>query len=654
MNSNTRERGLELLKANEYEAAIQEFDLAITSDAADAQAYLGCALCWHHLGERANALADYDATIRIDPEVAPAWLGRGDLRLEYKETGAAIADLDEAIRLDPEIARAYLTRARAWASDDDFERSLADLDEALLLKPEYAVAHRWRSHALQQLDRTDEALEALNEAIRIEPNNSYGRNARAELLQNLGDYDAAENDLATAANSDTSESMKKSRRTLIAGILEEHFAPESPDNITITEREFPTRVRTDLQRAVDRLFTADTSVAHFCGVLQQYSHEGLDFAQLITPSSHNPATSAPPQYEETDIGEDQPVRCLKNGLWLLCEGESKFAVLLAPAGQHGMVTGLKFQVANINNSDGTRITQEFFKHLEDSVLKSESYRGKILSLGMADRYHGFSSGITVHKLASVERDEVILPRQTLELLDRNVISFTQQRPRLAELGLPTKKGLLFYGPPGTGKTHTIHYLAKALEGHTTLLITAEQVGLLEEYMTLARLLQPSVVVIEDVDLIARDRSEMGACDELLLNKLLNEMDGLRPKADVLFILTTNRPESLEMALAARPGRIDQAIEFPLPDAEGRAKLVRLYSCGLTLSDELIETTVSKTEKVSASFIKELMRRAAQFQIERNGDGSEIELGDIDNALEEMLFTGGSLNRKLLGANIDSA
>src|SRR5213593_4746989 len=59
------------------------------------------------------------------------------------------------------------------------------------------------------------------------------------------------------------------------------------------------------------------------------------------------------------------------------------------------------------------------------------------------------------------------------------------------------------------------------------------------------------------------------------NKLLNEMDGLRPDADVLFILTTNRPESLEMALASRPGRVDQAIEFPLPDGEGRAELIRL-------------------------------------------------------------------------------
>ena len=56
-----------------------------------------------------------------------------------------------------------------------------------------------------------------------------------------------------------------------------------------------------------------------------------------------------------------------------------------------------------------------------------------------------------------------------------------------------------------------------------------------------------------------------ACDEVMLNRLLNELDGLRERADVFFILTTNRPDTLEPALASRPGRIDQAIEFPLPD-----------------------------------------------------------------------------------------
>ncbi len=67
---------------------------------------------------------------------------------------------------------------------------------------------------------------------------------------------------------------------------------------------------------------------------------------------------------------------------------------------------------------------------------------------------------------------------------------------------------------------------------------------------------------------------------------------------------------------------------------------------------MIQATVKKTENVSASFIKELMRRSAQFQIERNADGPDVTLADIDNALEELLITGGSLNRKLLGAELD--
>jgi len=152
--------------------------------------------------------------------------------------------------------------------------------------------------------------------------------------------------------------------------------------------------------------------------------------------------------------------------------------------------------------------------------------------------------------------EMPQPEATLKLLDRNVLSFVGSREQLRRLGQSTRKGILLYGPPGTGKTHTIRYLASNLPGHTTLIITAAQIALLAHYMSLARLLQPAMVVIEDVDLIARDREQMGPCDESLLNGLLNEMDGLKQDADILFILTTNRPEQLESALAAstRPSR----------------------------------------------------------------------------------------------------
>jgi ATP-dependent 26S proteasome regulatory subunit len=184
-----------------------------------------------------------------------------------------------------------------------------------------------------------------------------------------------------------------------------------------------------------------------------------------------------------------------------------------------------------------------------------------------------------------------------------------------------------------------------------LLATADQVGRIKEYIAIARLLQPSIVVIEDVDLIGRDREHLDSGCESLLNRLLNEMDGLRADAEILFVLTTNRPESLERALAARPGRVDQAIEFPLPDEIGRRKLVRLYAAGAAISNEVVNHAAGVTDRVSASFIKELMRRAIQFHLECRVAGEQVQIlqNDIDQAIDELLHVGGSLNRTLLGA-----
>jgi len=89
-----------------------------------------------------------------------------------------------------------------------------------------------------------------------------------------------------------------------------------------------------------------------------------------------------------------------------------------------------------------------------------------------------------------------------------------------------------------------------------------------------------------------------------------------------------------------------AIEFPLPDEEGRRKLIQLYSGGLKLGDELLTLLIQKTKGGSGTFIKELMRRSAQFLVE-SGEKALREL-HIESALDEMLFSGGSLNAKVLG------
>src|SRR5260370_6829523 len=103
-----------------------------------------------------------------------------------------------------------------------------------------------------------------------------------------------------------------------------------------------------------------------------------------------------------------------------------------------------------------------------------------------------------------------------------------------------------------------------MQGRRALLLTGRGVGLIERSCKMARLLQPATIILEDVDLIAEERTEQESGCNVLLFELLNQMDGLADDADILFLLTTNRPDILDPALAAPPGRIDHAIEPPLP------------------------------------------------------------------------------------------
>lgn len=430
-----------------------------------------------------------------------------------------------------------------------------------------------------------------------------------------------------------------------------HFAPQRTDALISTSRTYPLRQQADLQRALDHLFGERHIPDDFVGIHQQYRHEVLGFSKLLE-QGRSAVEAAPAQYEDVDIGSGETVHCLKNGLWLLHDAATPYAVLLSQHDNYGQGGDLTLEVMAAPGEPGAALCTRIFDRIELQLSASSCYRGRVISLEQAYQYTGHSSRIRVHELPPIDRGDVVLPEATLQALERNVLGFAQQRPALRSLGLSTQKGLLFHGAPGTGKTHCIRYLAGRLPGHTTLLITAEGAGLLPDYMALARLLQPALVVIEDADLIARERTEHhNACGEVMLNSLLNEMDGLRERADVFFILTTNRPQTLEPALASRPGRIDQAIEFPLPDLELRRRLVALYARNLPVIDDVLEDLAQRTEGSSPAFIKELLRRVAQHHLEGQASGP-ADRATVERALHEMMFSGGVLNVRLLGGHAD--
>ena len=75
-------------------------------------------------------------------------------------------------------------------------------------------------------------------------------------------------------------------------------------------------------------------------------------------------------------------------------------------------------------------------------------------------------------------------------------------------------------------------------------------------------------------------------------------------------MTTNRADLLEPALAARPGRVDQAVEFPLPDARRAGAPDRLFCEGLDVDGLDVDALVEQTEDASPAFLRELVRKAA--------------------------------------------
>ncbi len=431
-------------------------------------------------------------------------------------------------------------------------------------------------------------------------------------------------------------------------LLYRHFGGTALDSLVVSKRRFPEHVRADLQLALDQAFEEQNDLQLF-GLSSKYTHEGISFRSLTESDKRYVTKVGPLTFSEVNVGHDQIVKCMSNGLWLSnVNDDTPFAVVLGAAATYQGEPGVQIEVAHLDTDDSREFADNFFQELQNRIEDSMCFRGKILSFEHSGDYEGRVSAVKVHELEQVAREAVILPQATLDLLDRNVVGFVQQRPELKKRGMDLKKGLLLFGPPGTGKTHTIHYLSRALPDTTTLIITSEQIGWLSRYITLARLLQPSLVVIEDADLIARQREQMGTCEEVMLNKLLNEMDGLRSDAEIIFILTTNRPETLEAALTARPGRIDQAIEFPLPNSDGRRRLAKLYAGTQQLDDNAVKAIVARTENTSAAFVKELMRRATQYAIVR-GDDESINISDVEAAVDEMLFSGGVFNRRILGA-----
>ncbi|MBI1916857.1 MAG: 26S protease regulatory subunit [Planctomycetes bacterium] len=429
--------------------------------------------------------------------------------------------------------------------------------------------------------------------------------------------------------------------------LRTHFGTE-PAELPVVEQHFDVYERPNLHLAILELIEEPGRNAELVGIVLADDYRTATLARLSRAATAKSFDEGPVEYADEALPNEQQLACVKHGAWFFHEQGEPIVLLLTR-----VLHSYPPQITTSVMAGSREVAERFLRRLTRLTRYAKAHRGHVLSL--EEGCHGDTT-LKFHCLPSIGRDEIILPEALLRRIERHTLSFSRHAERLRAAGRHLKRGILLHGPPGTGKTLSAMYLAAQMPGRTVLLLTGAGMRVIEHACRLARVLEPATVILEDVDLIGTEREHQTIGANALLFELLNQMDGLADDVDILFVLTTNRPDILEPALASRPGRIDQAIEVPLPDADCRRRLLQLYARGLRLELSDFEELVRRTEGVSGAFIRELLRKAAVFAAEEDGAGETLVVRDphVEEALTELLVAGGVLTQSLLGASRGAA
>ncbi|MDQ2930479.1 MAG: AAA family ATPase [Gemmatimonadota bacterium] len=212
---------------------------------------------------------------------------------------------------------------------------------------------------------------------------------------------------------------------------------------------------------------------------------------------------------------------------------------------------------------------------------------------------------------------------------RDVIAYLRSPARFLAMGAHCPKGVLLVGPPGTGKT----LLARAVAGEAGCpVIVAAGSDFNEMYVGIgsrrvrqlakqARDAAPCIVFIDEFDSLGgrRGRPNRSGEEEVTLNQLLVEMDGMAGNNGVVWIAATNREDMLDPAVR-RPGRFDRVVEVPLPTAADRLEILKIHASRSKLAkdvdlDRLSQLTVGH----SGAELANLLNEAAIIAVQDTGD-----------------------------------
>jgi transitional endoplasmic reticulum ATPase len=231
------------------------------------------------------------------------------------------------------------------------------------------------------------------------------------------------------------------------------------------------------------------------------------------------------------------------------------------------------------------------------------------------------------------------------------LAFALKNPELyKKWGTRPPKGIILYGPPGTGKTLMARALASQADARffhvETSDIASKWYGESEQIVKSIFELasqngEKTIIFFDEIDAIAPQREGSHEATHRVVSTLLENMDGMTSRDNVMVVASTNRLDGVEPALL-RAGRFDRWVEVPLPDEEGRKQIFNIHMqkveqvAGRSLfSGVNLDAIIPNTEKSSGADIAEVVRRALEEKVRQEGTGQQVGLVTTEDILREL-------------------
>src|SRR6516225_2442602 len=255
--------------------------------------------------------------------------------------------------------------------------------------------------------------------------------------------------------------------------------------LPVASGTWPQYDQVNVQAGLDE-WLAEPGRSHETAGLTRFHHTVFGLADLTQPRHGHFDLGVGLASVSTDMlpsgpgGATRP--CVRCALYLVTDPAGPLVALVQGTDEHSGQESVTVDVACADRERSEQVVDE----IRRLAVEHNVFRGHVLAFG-ADVFGGGHPFTRIRRpllsfldRPGVGRDQVVLPPEVLDGIERQVLGVARHAGRLLASGQHLKRGVLLHGAPGTGKTHTVRYLISELAGVTVLILSGGALGLIAE------------------------------------------------------------------------------------------------------------------------------------------------------------------------------